>query len=116
MTYPFGETITRQRGVATDDPYANEDDTDLDWTNPSELEIGGWGVDDSRSVEPLEDGRSPVITDYVLYRDEPADVLAGDRVVVRGVTCDVVGRPATWRNPLTGTEAGFVVRAKLPEG
>lgn len=110
-----GETITRLRGTAAEDPYSGEDD-DIDWDDPDELELDGWGVDDSKSGEPLEDARQAVVTDFVLYRDESADVLPGDRVVVRGVTCNVVGRPATWRNPYTGWEAGFVVRANIVEG
>src|SRR5690606_41848307 len=76
----------------------------------------GWGVDDSRSVEPSEVARDAVVTDVVLYRDEPADITEGDRVVVRGLTCEVVGRPATWRHPFTGWTAGFVVRANVVEG
>lgn len=116
MTFTYGETIIRQRGTAVDDPYANEDDTELSWDDPDEESSDGWAVDDSKSAEPLVDARTPVITDFVLYRDEPADILAGDRVVVRGHVCNVVGRPATWKNPFTGWEAGFVVRANLPEG
>src|SRR5690606_38510019 len=54
--------------------------------------------------------------DFVLYRRDPVDVQAGDRVVVRGVTAEVVGHPALWRSPFTGWEAGFVVRANRVEG
>lgn len=115
MTYPAGETITRQRAQTSTDPYS--DSSAPDWNKPpAELSIDGWGVDDSRTAEELEPGREAVVTDYALYRDAPADVLPGDRVVVRGHTCEVVGRPATWRSPLTGWEAGFVVRANIVEG
>lgn len=115
MTYPFGETVTRLRAQSSTDPYSKESRPDWSKT-PSSLDIEGWAVDDSRSAEPLEAARDAVVTDFVLYRDEPADVQAGDRVIVRGLTCNVVGRPATWRNPFSGWEAGFVVRANIVEG
>lgn len=115
MTLPFGESITRLRAGTSVDPYSGE--TVPDWNQaPSTLVIGGWAVDDSRSAEPLEDGRAAIVTDFVLYRHEPADVAAGDRVVVRGLTCEVVGRPATWSSPYTGITRGFVVRANIKEG
>ena len=113
--YPYGETVTRLRPQTSTDPYSGEQSPN--WTLPPSSEsTEGWGVDDSRSAEPLEPGRDAVATDFVLYRDEPADILPGDRVVVRGLTCEVVGRPATWQSPFTGWQAGFVVRANIKEG
>ena len=110
-----GETITRQRPQASVDQYSEEPAPD--WTKPpAAVEIDGWGVDDSRSAWSVEQGREPVVSDVVLYRPEVADVLAGDRVVVRGRTYTVDGNPATWRHPMTGWSAGFVVRGNLVEG
>lgn len=116
MTFLYGETVTRLRAAETHDPRS--DTYRADWKVPpaSTVDMPGWGVDDSRSSEPLEVDRNEVVTDFVLYRDEPADVRPGDRVVVRGFTCEVVGRPARWRNPMTGWNAGFVVRANIVEG
>ena len=113
--FTYGETVTRLRPQLAPDPYSGEDRPD--WTLPPASEdIPGWGVDDSKSEEPVEVGRTPVVTDFVLYRDDVADVLPGDRVIVRGVTCEVQGRPTTWRHPMTGWDAGFVVRANVWEG
>lgn len=114
--FAYGETVTRLRAAEMHNPYSNT--YKPDWSVPpaSEVDIDGWGVDDSKSSEPVEVGRDAVITDFVLYRQEPADVLPGDRVVVRGFPCEVVGRPATWLHPMTGWEAGFVVRANIVEG
>lgn len=113
--FAHGETVTRQRAASVTDPYSGEA-TDLDWSLMTSLPIDGWGIDDSASSEPTQDARNAVVTDFVLYRSEPADVLPGDRVVVRGFVCNVVGRPAKWRNPMTGWDAGFVVRANIVEG
>lgn len=113
--FVYGETVTRLRGTPAVDEYSGEE-TATDWSAPNSLAIPGWGVDDSRSNEPLEQGRESIVTDYVLYRPAAADVLAGDRVIVRGKSCEVVGEPAAWRHPMTGWDAGFVVRANLVEG
>ena len=115
LKFAYGETVTRLRGTPTLDPYSGEPD-DTDWSSPASVDFSGWGVDDSRSAEPLESGRDAVVTDFVLYRPDPADILPGDRVIVRGLTCEVVGRPATWNHPMTGWSAGFVVRANIVEG
>ncbi len=113
--YVHGESVTRLRAQKSQDPYSGE--WVADWSLPTSDEVThGWGVDDSRSAEPSEVARDAVVTDVVLYRDEPADITEGDRVVVRGLTCEVVGRPATWRHPFTGWAAGFVVRANVVEG
>lgn len=115
MRLGAGENVTRLRPQTSIDRYSGEHRPD--WTMPpSSVTTSGWGVDDSRSTEPLQDGRTEVVTDFVLYCHKAADVLPGDRVIVRGFTCEVVGRPATWNNPMTGRKAGFVVRANLVEG
>lgn len=115
MSLIAGEDVTRLRPQTSLDPYSEEQRPD--WTlPPTSIKIGGWGVDDSRSSEPLDDGRASVVTDFVLYRHESADILPGDRVVVRGFTCEVVGRPATWNSPYTGRHRGIVVRANIVEG
>ena len=113
--YVHGESVTRLRAQTSTDPYSGE--STPDWSlAPSSETTTGWGVDDSRSAEPDEVAREAVVTDFVLYREAAADILPGDRVVVRGLTCEVVGRPATWRHPFTGWSAGFVVRANVVEG
>lgn len=117
MSFLYGETVTRLRAAEMSDPYSSIPKPDWNVPPASQVDIDDWGVDDSKSAEPLEAGRAEmVVTDFVLYRDEPADVLPGDRLIIRGLTCDVVGRPATWRHPMTGWDAGFVVRANLVEG
>jgi hypothetical protein len=60
--------------------------------------------------------RDSVESDFDVVAPYGADILAGDRVVVRGLTCEVQGRPFDWRNPFTGWAPGTLVRAKIVEG
>ncbi len=116
MSYRRGEPVSRLRATLVADPYSGEA-TRRDWGTPATLSLRA-AVADSGSVEPTEPGRTPVDSDFTLYFDgpNPVDVLAGDRVVVRGLTCDVAGRPFFWRSPLTGWAPGTVVHAKIREG
>lgn len=111
----YGESVVRHRGRPKLDPYSGEQ-SGVEFSPLDDESFDGWGVDDSRSVSPSEVGRDAVVTDFVLYRAEPADVLPGDEITVRGLRCQVVGRPAFWVNPFTGLRAGFVVRADVKEG
>ena len=106
--------MTRHRAGSKVDPYSGQ--SVRSWATWQAVTIDGWGIDDSKTADPVEVGRDQIVTDFVLYRDEVADVAEGDRVVVRGLLCDVVGRPATWHHPMTGWAAGFVVRANIVEG
>lgn len=113
--FPHGETVTRLRGVTSVDPYSGES-TALDWTTPATLVIEGCGFNPGQSSEPLQTGRNAVSTQPEVYAPADADVLAGDRVIVRGKTYDVDGQPAKWANPFTGWEPGLVIALNLTEG
>lgn len=64
-----------------------------------------------RDVIPAPDpGREPVVTEPTLYwRNEWPDVVASDRLVVRGVTYEVQTIPADWRGQGIG---GLVVKLR----
>lgn len=113
--FAHGETVTRQRGAATTDPYSDEA-TSIDWSTPDELEIPGCGFNPGQSSEPVQDARNAVITKPEVYAPPGSDVLAGDRLVVRGKTYEVDGDPADWRNPFTGWAPGLVIPLKVVEG
>lgn len=115
MDFPHGETVTRQRGTATGDPYSGEN-TLISWVAPDELEIAGCAFNPGVSTEPLQDRRNAVLTRPQVYAPPDADVLSGDRLVVRGDTYEVVGRPADWRSPFTGWAPGLVIELELVEG
>jgi hypothetical protein len=111
----IGETVTRLRGVATDDPYSSED-TVLDWTTPAELDIPGCAVASGPTADPNIDARDMVVSDFTVYAPAGTEVWPVDRVVIRGFVCEVVGRPFDWRSPFTGREPGVVILANVVEG
>jgi uncharacterized protein (DUF1501 family) len=115
MTYPYGETVTRLRGIPVSDPYS-EEVTGLDWTNPIEQAFDGCAVWDTGSVEPVVAGGDPVLSDFTAALPAGADVTPQDRIRIRGLVCEVVGRPFDWTNPFTGWNPGVIVNAKIKEG
>jgi hypothetical protein len=115
MDFPYGETVTRLRATTVTDPYSGEE-TSIDWGDPDGLAIDGCAVADGGSLEPLQDARNAVESDFDVLAPFGSDVLATDRLVVRGLTCEVQGRPFDWHHPMTGWEPGMVVKAKIVEG
>lgn len=115
MNFPHGETVTRLRAPLTTSRFSGRT-TEPDWDHPGELSIGGCAVADGGSVEVPEPGRDAVDSDFDVFMPAGTDVTAADRLEVRGLVCDVVGRPFLWRSPFTGWEPGTVVRCKIREG
>lgn len=113
--FPHGETVTRLRGTAITDPYSGEA-TGISWSTPNTLAIEGCGFNPGQSSEPVQDARNAVITQPEVYAPTGSDVLAGDRLVVRGKTYEVKGDPADWRSPFTGWEPGMVIALERVEG
>lgn len=113
--HPFGETVTRLRATATTDPYSDED-TDLSWDSPDELDVSDVAVEPLSTVETLSDDRQRVDFDLRLYLPYGADVKPLDRVVVRSLTYLVQGERSDWRNPFTGQTPGSVVTCTRVEG
>jgi len=118
VTVPAGETVTIVRtGPGGTDPYGDP----LPSTE-ERIQVEGCIVADGATsaafgLEPVLPGRTPVVTDYlVLPPADAPEVLHTDQLEVRGVLCDVVGRPFRWDNPLTGTAFGQMVRANAAEG
>jgi len=104
------ETVTRLRGVPVLDPYSG-DVTGLEWpdTPIDPLPIEGCLVADGGSLEPLRDARNSVESDFDVIAPTGSDVTAFDRLVIRGLTCQVVGRPFDWAK-------GMTIQAKITEG
>lgn len=113
--FPFGETVTRLRSTPTFDAYADAP-AGVSWRTPDELEIPGCAFNPGTSTEPVQDARNAVITRPEVYAPAGSDVLPGDRLVVRGVTYEVDGRPADYRSPFTGWAPGLVILLKDVEG
>lgn len=115
MLFPHGETVTRLRAAIVTDPYSDEESAE-DWASPTSLDIEGCAFNPGQSSEPLQQARNAVITRPEVYAPPGADILSGDRLVVRGDTYEVQGRPQDWRSPFTGWEPGLVVPLELVEG
>jgi hypothetical protein len=113
--FPHGEAVTRQRATPVVDPYSGEA-TGKSWTTPDLLAIEGCGFNPGASNEPNQDARTAIVSQPTVYAPAGADILAGDRLVVRGVTYEVDGHPADWRSPLTGWTPGLTVTLKSVEG
>lgn len=113
---PHGETVIRQRaaGVAVD-PYSEE--SAPDWSVPPDsLAIDDCAVADGGSLEPNQDARSAAVSDFIVFAAPGTDVLYTDRLIIRGLTCKVEGRPFDWRSPYTDWRPGVVIRATIVEG
>lgn len=116
MEFPYGEQATRLRASAKVDPYSGEP-TGQDWSSPDELDLGRGAFDPGASTEPTADGRNAVITTPAwLGPDVDADILAGDRLRVRGRVWEVLGDPLRYSHPITGWRAGVRVNLKAVEG
>lgn len=115
MDFLHGETVVRQRGVPFLDPYSNEQ-TGIDWSDPATATFEHCAVWQDSSVEPTQDARTAVITITSVAFTAGADVLAGDRLLIRGGTYEVQGDPFDWRSPFSGWEPGLVARAQRVEG
>jgi hypothetical protein len=112
--FPYAEPVTVLTAGTVTDPYSGEP-TGENWDNATER-AESCGVADGGSTEPLTDARDPVDSDFDLIFDHDPGITAANRVVVRGLTCYVVGRPFSWRSPFTGWEPGTVVRVSIREG
>jgi hypothetical protein len=107
----FGESVTRLRPVASGtDRYENPTFTDSSTT------LTGAAFAPGGAVEPVEVGRASVVTSPSLYFRSTVDLLATDRVVVRGITYTVEGDPAVWVSPFTGETRGVSVSLRRVAG
>lgn len=109
-----GETVTVLSPGGRLDPYSQETVYD-DWDNPIPVDVDNVLVGSGGSSEPLLDARTPVDSDFDLFFQtlDPIPVTSANRVSVRGLVCDVAGRPFLWRMSGVG---GWVVKAKIREG
>jgi hypothetical protein len=109
-----GETVTRLRKTASGvDRYGNPLYPDA----PAEKSIDGAFFAPGGTSEPVEPGRSPVITEPTLYFPHAwPDIVVSDQLRVRGVVYDVTGFPSEWRSPYGSQVGGQVVTLRRTDG
>lgn len=108
----LGETVTVLRAGSTLDPYSQEVD-DADWTAPTSIPTIAL-CEPRPASESTTDDRHAVIGGWTLYMPAGADVTAHDRVIIRGITHEILGDPADWR--LGATTPGVVVQCQRVSG
>ena len=113
MTFPFGETVTHLSPTVTIDGYGDEH---LDWSNPTITVIPNVAVALSTSDEDTRPERDLVESDYTLFLPPGTNVGSGEKFIVRGDECEVVGVPFDWRHPMTGWRPGVVARVRRISG
>lgn len=114
MDFAHGEPVDVLSAGTTTDPYSGE--PVASWDTPTTVTVEHVAVAAGGSLEPLQDARNSVTSDFDLIFPPDAAVASTSRVVVRGLVCDVVGRPFLWRSPFTDWAPGLVVNAKITEG
>lgn len=103
--YPFGETVR----IVRTGPSPGRDPRGQPLPGPDEsFDIEGCVVT-PRAETPQVGGeqqqaRDTVIVGWTVYAPAGKSLRTTDRVMVRGVLCDITGEPGDWgRNPFTGT-------------
>lgn len=115
--FAHGETVTVLTASYEEDPYSGDLVQSWEWT-PTEVDVPNVLVGDGGSTEPLAADRNAVDSDFDLIFQPPITVTPTpqDRIVVRGLVCDVVGRPFLQMWGSSPGEAGMVVKVKIREG
>ena len=108
----WGEPVTRIRATVTGvDRYDNPVTTDVE----TELPPAAFAPEGSPEQDAV--GRIVISQSPTLYwREVRPDVVASDRLRVRGVEYAVDGVPADWRDPNGGPLGGLVVRLSRSDG
>lgn len=107
------ESVVRLRSTATADRYGG---TVKDWTAPDSLTIEGCLVAPRTEGETTDGGREGVVIGWTVYAPHGADILATDRVEVRGVAHEVDGEPSDWSGGFTTWTPGVEIQLRRVEG
>jgi hypothetical protein len=108
----IGETVTILRaGAPSSDRYGN-----VVPGGDVRLEIAGCAVAPRLQGDATEGGRQGVIVGTTVYFPAGTDVLATDRLEVRGEEHVIEGDPGRWSSPYSGAERGVEVATRRVEG
>ncbi|MBM0203193.1 hypothetical protein JNW90_09160 [Micromonospora sp. STR1s_5] len=113
ITFPYGETVTALRAGLVPDGYGNQV---RDWSAATSTPYAGCAVAQNGRDESLTGDRNAVASDLIVFMPSGADVLAADRLEIRGRAYEVVGEPFSWVSPFSGMAFGTVVYCNRVEG
>lgn len=116
MNFLAGETVIVIRAPLAVDQYGNQV---RDWSAATRTPYEKCAVAQGSkggSTEDLTGDRDVIISDLIVIMPSGVDVVATDRLEVRGRAYEVVGEPFDWTNPFTGTRFGTVVYCNRVEG
>ncbi|MEU5668951.1 hypothetical protein ABZ749_01010 [Micromonospora sp. NPDC047753] len=113
ITFPHGESVAVLRAGLADDGYGNKV---RDWSAATSTPYAGCAVAQNGRDESLTGDRNVVASDLVVFMPVGADVLATDRLEIRGRAYEVVGEPFAWKSPFSGIEFGTVAYCNRVEG
>jgi len=100
-----GETVGVIRPTTGDDRYG---DAGLTYGTEPTHEVHHCAFDPGGSTWTPE-GRNAFETTPTLYAPPGADIAKTDRIIVRGDTYTITGKPAVWTSPFDGQTKGVVV-------
>jgi len=106
------EPATRLRAPTTTDRYGT---AVLDWDNATATQIVIRGFAPGMQAENNANGREGVTSVAGVYLYPGADILATDRLIVRGRTYRVNGEPADWSHPQS-RGGGVLVNVERVDG
>jgi hypothetical protein len=109
----IGEPVVRVRAPEVTDARGNPA---RDWSDADEVTITGAAVAprfEGSLTGAVRDGR---IVGLTVYLPAGADVVATDRMVVRGESYRIESDPGDWRQPWSGRAVGVTVQLVRVEG
>lgn len=114
MIFPYGEPAAVVRASLVDDGYGNPVP---DWASAVRTSYAGCAVaQGTRGGETLTGDRDTITSDLAVFMPSGADVVATDRLEIRGREYEVVGEPFDWVSPFSGTAFGTAVYCNRVEG
>ena len=102
MSFPFGQSVLRDRRPRVPDPYNPQRTTWGTWASADTATIEGAWIASSSSTRTQTATRAQILTEKSLFCRSDADVLPGDRIRAGTETYYVTVKPAADANPFTG--------------
>lgn len=117
VIFAFGEPVTVKSPGTKTDPYSGAETEDWSPAAVSTRVVPLCAIYPRMSEEPLEVGRTAVISGYTIILPPGDPITRRDRVSFRNVTDrEVDGDPFDYLHPMTGWRPGVVANTKGVDG